>query len=255
MFKPCKPQFFNDGSTAYCQPCSLCPTGYRTELSCNKTADTKCAEIRLQRTEVLDQNLTHPATTPSYTVLKTTTGHHSAVPGDVILWAVPLAILILVLVMLTALISYMRLRKRGWNTTLRFSRRASYINAGFSSISATPANCDQGDFPSPDVLSAPLQKVLDNLDVLEELVILLDPESQGVKNTKHLASLLSFPATWINYTYSMKSSKSPLKTVLEGVTSRHPDWTVRHLVEVLQQIKRNDAIAVLSKIRLSEMTV
>ncbi|XP_033983750.1 IGF-like family receptor 1, partial [Trematomus bernacchii] len=75
----------------------------------------------------------------------------------------------------------------------------------------------------PNVLSAPLQTVLDNLDVLEELVILLDPESHGVKTTKHLASHCSFPATWITYTYSMKESKSPLKAVFEGVTSRHPD--------------------------------
>lgn len=105
------------------------------------------------------------------------------------------------------------------------------------------------------MLSAPLQVVLDNLDVLEELVILLDPESHGVKNTKHLASLFSFPSTWITYAYSMKDSKSPLKAVLEGVTSRHPDWTVGHLTKLLQQIERNDAITVLTKISLSEMAV
>ena len=90
--------------------------------------------------------------------------------------------------------------------------------------------------------------MLDNLDVLEELVILLDPESHGVKNTKHLASLCSFPATWINYTYSMKESRSPLNAVLEGVTSRNPDWTVGHLAKLLRHMERNDAIAVLAKL-------
>lgn len=104
-------------------------------------------------------------------------------------------------------------------------------------------------------MSAPLQTVLDNLDVLEELVILLDPESHAVKNTKHLASLCSFPATWITYTYSMKDSKSPLKAVLEGVTSRHPEWTVGHLAKLLRQMERNDAIALLARLRVNDMDV
>lgn len=97
--------------------------------------------------------------------------------------------------------------------------------------------------------------MLNNLDVLEELVILLDPESHGVKNTKHLASHCSFPSTWITYTYSMKDSKSPLKAVLEGVTSRHPEWTVGHLTKMLKLMERNDAIAVLAKLRLNDMDV
>lgn len=98
-------------------------------------------------------------------------------------------------------------------------------------------------------MAAPLQTVLDNLDVLEDLVILLDPETRGIKNTKHLASHCSFPSTWITYTYSMKDSKSPLKAVLEGVTSRNPDWTVGHLAKLLKQMGRNDAIAVLAKLK------
>lgn len=104
-------------------------------------------------------------------------------------------------------------------------------------------------------MSAPLQTVLDNLDVLEELVILLDPESLGVKNTKHLASHCSFSSTWITYTYSMRDIKSPLKAVLEGVTSKHPDWTVGHLAKMLRMMERNDAVFVLSKLRLTEMDV
>lgn len=107
----------------------------------------------------------------------------------------------------------------------------------------------------PDILSAPLQTVLDNLDVLEELVILLDPDNQIVKSTKHLASLCSFPSTWITYTYSMKDSKSPLKAVLEGVTSRHPDWTVANFAKLLRQMERNDAIAVLARIGLNEIAM
>lgn len=104
-------------------------------------------------------------------------------------------------------------------------------------------------------MSAPLRTVLDNLDVLEELVILLDPESLGVKNTKHLASHCSFSSTWITYTYSMKDIKSPLKALLEAVTSKNPDWTVGHLANKLRMMERNDAIVALTKLRLTEADV
>lgn len=107
----------------------------------------------------------------------------------------------------------------------------------------------------PNIMTAPLQTVLDNLDVLEDLVILLDPESRGVRNTKHLASLCSFPSTWITYTYSMKDSKSPLKAMLEGVISRNPDWTVGHLAKLLKLMERNDAIVALSKLTFDQMYV
>ena len=103
--------------------------------------------------------------------------------------------------------------------------------------------------------AAPLRVVLDDLDVLDELTILLDPEGHGVKCTRHLASHCSFPSTWINYTYSMKDSKSPLKTLLEGVTTRNPDWTVGHLARLLEEMGRTDAVVVLAKLRPSKYTV
>ncbi|CAL8248734.1 unnamed protein product [Lota lota] len=102
---------------------------------------------------------------------------------------------------------------------------------------------------SPQVQAAPLRVVLDDLDVLEELIILLDPEGNSVKGTRHLASYCSFPSTWINYAYSMRDSKSPLKTLLEGVTTRNPDWTVGHLARLLRVMGRSDAIVVLDKLK------
>lgn len=99
------------------------------------------------------------------------------------------------------------------------------------------------------IISAPVQAILNDLDVLEDLIILLDPETQGVKNTKHLASHCGFSSTWITYAYSMRDSKSPLRTVLEGVTSRQPDWRVGDMVKKLRMMKRNDAIAVLARLR------
>lgn len=145
-------------------------------------------------------------------------------------------------------------RRKGWRPTVVY-RRSSSISEELPQLRTAVCNYDPKDNLSPEILSAPLQTVMDNLDVLEQLVILLDPDSPGVKNTKHLASHCSFSSAWITYTYSMRESKSPLKAVLEGVTSRHPDWTVGHLAKLLKQMDRNDALTVLAQLRLNKMAV
>ncbi|MGH0183405.1 UNVERIFIED_CONTAM: hypothetical protein FKN15_011963 [Acipenser sinensis] len=80
------------------------------------------------------------------------------------------------------------------------------------------------------------------------MVMLLDPESPNSRTTRHLAARCSFPATWINYTYSMRDSKSPLKAVLEAVSAKWPDWTVGQLARVLADMGRNDAVKILAKL-------
>ncbi|ROL50182.1 IGF-like family receptor 1 [Anabarilius grahami] len=101
---------------------------------------------------------------------------------------------------------------------------------------------------APEVQGKPLKTVLNNLDVLEELVLVLDPDISGAKNTRHLAAQCSFSFAWINYAYSMKDHKSPLVAVLEGVVTKNPDWTVGHLAELLTTIGRNDALEILAKL-------
>ncbi|TWW79374.1 IGF-like family receptor 1 [Takifugu flavidus] len=122
-------------------------------------------------------------------------------------------------------------------------KRLRTTEAGFE------VNGTEEDTLDSAIVSAPIQTVLNDLDVLEDLMILLDPETQGVKNTKHLASHCGFSSTWITYAYSMRDCKSPLKAVLEGITSRQPDWTVGDLVKMLRLMERNDAIAMLSRLR------
>ncbi|KAM3615098.1 uncharacterized protein V6R79_023232 [Siganus canaliculatus] len=239
----CKPGTFNTGKWAYCQKCSSCGQGYDVVSPCNTTSDTLC-----QRTTD-DPVTTNKGSSP--TPRATISSPHTFPDSSVKLWAIPL-ILLITIALIVLCIFFMK-RKRGQNAMQTFNRRSSYINVGFSSHPAAPGHSDLETFLSPTILSAPLQTVLNNLDILEELVILLDPENQGVKGTKHLASLCSFPSTWITYTYSMKDSKSPLKAVLEGVTSRHPEWTVGNLTKLLKTMKRNDAIAVLAKLRVNEM--
>ncbi|XP_068592647.1 IGF-like family receptor 1 [Cebidichthys violaceus] len=261
-FTKCKDDTFNDGSGPNCHPCAPCPPGVNISSPCNTTSNTKCQDPGTGATGVpAEPTTSHYGSRLFITTIQTNQGSsfkpHAAtirnplypVPAGhdlVILWTIPFSILIsIMLVVICACLIYMK-RKRG---------RSLYIRAGFSPLSAPPGSNDLEHILSPDILSAPLQTVLDNLDVLEELVILLDPENQGVKNTKHLASHCSFPATWITYTYSMKESKSPLKAVLEGVTSRHPDWTVGHLARLLKHMERNDTFAVLAKLGLNEMQV
>ncbi|XP_063341022.1 IGF-like family receptor 1 [Pelmatolapia mariae] len=266
--KPCKTNTFNNGSSFYCKPCSTCPLGFQTERPCNTTADTVCGKVPVtQRIPTTNFPVTKPPTTsqdassatssasttlayqrPNLTPTPPPSAPHS-VSGAA--WAVPLAILISIV--LAALSAYVFGLKR--KRAKAFCRQPSYINDGFAPLTGSSNGSDVEDILCADILSAPLQTVLDNLDVLEELVILLDPESHVRKSTKHLASHCAFPSTWITYTYSMKDSKSPLKAVLEGVTCKNPDWTVGHLAKLLKHMERNDAIAALAKLKTNKTEV
>ncbi|XP_054903959.1 IGF-like family receptor 1 [Poeciliopsis prolifica] len=250
--KKCKSNTFNDGSQYYCLPCSTCLPGSSVLKNCTSISNTVCQKIRNESTttttNALPKSTTHAAksfrTEPTIQryIPTSSSSQHAA------LWTIP--IIIIVLIFLSAALCALMMRKRrGVCKKAFYMRRTSYQNEGFSPIQAERSSEVLYDMLNANILSAPLHKVLDDLDVLEELVILLDPDTQGIKSTKHLASLCSFPSTWITYTYSMKDTKSPLKAVLEGVTSKQPDWTVGHLAKLLRQMNRNDAISVLAKLR------
>uniref|UniRef100_A0A3Q2DS49 IGF-like family receptor 1 n=1 Tax=Cyprinodon variegatus TaxID=28743 RepID=A0A3Q2DS49_CYPVA len=280
-FRECPSNTFNDGTFDKCRTCSPCPIGLFELKPCNSTSDTVCQEERSTAATLSD-----PATTfaPSSSTAAATQKYstHSLPEGgsvpnaalcelhrpksqnlnfccptffpyilSVLFFKGAVPITIIVFIMLAAAICALKMKKkRGLCKSVFYRRRMSYKNEGFSPISSSGTNTEAlEDILNSQILSAPLHAVLDDLDVLEELVILLDPDTQGIKSTKHLASHCSFPSTWITYTYSMKDSKSPLKAVLEAVTSKQPDWTVGHLANLLRQMGRNDAITVLAKLR------
>ncbi|XP_058503039.1 IGF-like family receptor 1 [Solea solea] len=252
-FRECRDNTYNDGSRAHCRPCTPCPPGYFIIGSCNSTTDTQC---RSQKTPVTESttsqhDATFPSNAPTTTYNATSTGQTDAAGVQ---WEVPVILISIFLVLLSACIIYKKWT-RGRCRLLCYRRKSSIIAEGFSALSAPAGNCDLDAILIPGIQSAPLQTVLDNLDVLEELVILLDPDNQKVKNTRHLASHWSFPSTQINYIYSMKDIKSPLKAVLEAVASRHPDWTVGHLATLLRKMERNDAVAVLAQLRTETLAV
>lgn len=98
----------------------------------------------------------------------------------------------------------------------------------------------------------PLQLLLDDLDVLDELLILLDPDCSGLKNTRHLAAQCNFSSKWVTYAYSKRDNKSPLVALLEAIAARSPEWTVGQLAWCLHNIDRNDAVNVLKKLYPSQ---
>ncbi|XP_074837485.1 IGF-like family receptor 1 isoform X2 [Carettochelys insculpta] len=108
----------------------------------------------------------------------------------------------------------------------------------------TPALCPKG------LGGLPLQRLLDNADALEELIMLLDPEGKAGGGTRHLAARYGLSATWIDYAYSLRSTRSPLRATLETVAARQPDATLGQLAGLLAAMGRQDALQVLHRVQL-----
>uniref|UniRef100_A0A8C7EZJ3 IGF-like family receptor 1 n=1 Tax=Oncorhynchus kisutch TaxID=8019 RepID=A0A8C7EZJ3_ONCKI len=239
--RPCAAQSFNNGSFVKCQPCFHCPPNHQRLSECNATTNTQCFiqsgitesmltshQFQIQQVQVSTSNPTTAKHIDPRLHGDSATSHVNHQTCLLSSWFSVLAFLLFI---------YIKKRRR--------RSRPFCFRTRHSPVVIFPRV-----LPGSDLQSAPLQTVLDNLDVLEELVILLDPESPGVKNTSHLASRCSFPATWITYTYSLRESKSPLRAVLEGVTTKHPEWTVGHLARLLREMDRNDTVVVLTKLSL-----
>ncbi|XDA83285.1 IGF-like family receptor 1 [Ovis aries] len=105
----------------------------------------------------------------------------------------------------------------------------------------------------PSLESQPLSRLLDELEVLEELILLLDPEPgpggrMACGTTRHLAARYGLPAAWSTFAYSLRPSRSPLRALIEMVVAREPSASLGQLGTHLAQIGRADALQVLSKL-------
>uniref|UniRef100_A0A2K5PU63 IGF-like family receptor 1 n=1 Tax=Cebus imitator TaxID=2715852 RepID=A0A2K5PU63_CEBIM len=101
--------------------------------------------------------------------------------------------------------------------------------------------------------SQPLSRLLDELEVLEELIVLLDPEpgpggGMAHGTTRHLAARYGLPAAWSTFAYSLRPSRSPLRALIEMVVAREPSASLGQLSTHLAQLGRADALGVLSKL-------
>ncbi|PNJ11202.1 IGFLR1 isoform 2 [Pongo abelii] len=113
-----------------------------------------------------------------------------------------------------------------------------------------------GPPPCPELsslASQPLSCLLDELEVLEELIVLLDPEpgpggGMAHGTTRHLAARYGLPAAWSTFAYSLRPSRSPLRALIEMVVAREPSASLGQLGTHLAQLGRADALRVLSKL-------
>ncbi|XP_068934711.1 IGF-like family receptor 1 isoform X2 [Petaurus breviceps papuanus] len=110
----------------------------------------------------------------------------------------------------------------------------------------------EGSVP-PNLAHQPLSGLLDELDVLEELIVLLDPEpgplgGSAWGTTRHLAARYGLPASWATFAYSLRPAHSPLRALLETVTARDPTAQLGQLADHLSQLGRGDALGVLHKL-------
>ncbi|KAK7156753.1 hypothetical protein R3I94_006712 [Phoxinus phoxinus] len=280
-YKPCENGTYNDGSHVKCHICSSCITPF---IACNTISDTicckqgeevfdgKCIPQPLQTTVITTARRTTTAASTSTaadsvgssSTSRTTTPPQSSIPPHVTGIYVFLGILsTLTLVCLFLVIR----RRRTKHLNEEFQKRNGAVRESLSkkgikgydqsvsyNIIKESDNSDHltgsAYLLASEIQGAPLKTVLNNLDVLEELVLVLDPDISGAKNTRHLAAQCSFSFAWINYAYSMKDHKSPLVAMLEGVVTKNPEWTVGHLAELLTAIGRNDAVEILAKLPL-----
>uniref|UniRef100_A0A8C8XN19 IGF-like family receptor 1 n=1 Tax=Panthera leo TaxID=9689 RepID=A0A8C8XN19_PANLE len=105
----------------------------------------------------------------------------------------------------------------------------------------------------PSLASQPLSRLLDELEVLEELIVLLDPEpgpggGMARGTTRHLAARYGVPAAWSTFAYSLRPSRSPLRALIEMVVAREPSASLGQFGTHLAQLGRADALQVLSKL-------
>ncbi|XP_029402565.1 IGF-like family receptor 1 isoform X2 [Mus pahari] len=246
-FKKCSPGYCNPNGTELCSQCSsgaAAPAHMespgRTHKQCRKKPIPPKAVCPLKPEEA------GPSSSPWRRSLgQTTVNEVFSQPGFVSPAVLPLAVLPLLLVLLLILAVVL----------LSLSKRKVRSRSCSSSAFGDPST-SLHYWPCPEfqgLASQPLSLLLDELEVLEELIMLLDPEpgpsgSMAYGTTRHLAARYGLPATWSTFAYSLRPSRSPLRALIEMVVAREPSATLGQLGTHLAQLGRTDALLVLSKL-------
>ncbi|KAM5296413.1 IGF-like family receptor 1 isoform 5-T8 [Glossophaga mutica] len=128
-----------------------------------------------------------------------------------------------------------------------------YPDSACGDPNTSPGSLEAPEAELPSLASQPLSCLLDELEVLEELIMLLDPEpgpggSLACGTTRHLAARYGLPAAWSTFAYSLRPSRSPLRALIEMVVAREPSASLGQLGTHLAQLGRVDALQVLSKL-------
>ncbi|XP_043936359.1 IGF-like family receptor 1 isoform X5 [Protopterus annectens] len=220
--RQCDDGKYNDGTHELCQECTNC-TSELLLKNCTKESNTLCCNPGEEKAP--DGTCRNKSKDWITTVL------------------VILAIVVIGTIFITVLIILQK-RKR---TSLCEENNESYAGDSNNPAAYVHFKCEN---QICDLEMIPLQKVLDNIDMLEELIMVLDPDVKNRKNTRHIAARYGLQANWIIYAYSRMDHYSPLKSVLEYVVSKNPDSTVQEFINILSQIGRNDAVKILQKMIL-----
>ncbi|XP_077696964.1 IGF-like family receptor 1 isoform X2 [Eretmochelys imbricata] len=259
----CPPRSFNNGQFLLCQPCSQCPPG--TQLSpCTPLQDTQCCPPgqrwgpagRCQPRCCFPDEQCHPKVrayldcsspaeapgaessasprSPTWLPPSEIPGRSGHAPGSALAPTSGTP------------------QCPGGHESRRDTAASSPMAKPHRLLPPQSTDKTSGNIAPPaghaGLWGAPLQHLLDNVDVLEELIMLLDPEGKAGGGTRHLAARYGLSATWIDYAYSLRSTRSPLRATLETVAARQPDATLGQLAGLLAALGRKDALQVLARV-------
>ncbi|XP_054567243.1 IGF-like family receptor 1 isoform X1 [Eptesicus fuscus] len=227
----CNPDFAE--LCGFCGSRTTAPTLERSRQRCReKPAPSKApCPLKRETTSVPSSQTTSPA------ISSTSRTSEHTVPWQALIFALPL---VLVLLVTSAAILLFALQ--------RHSLCHPYPGSNTSQGSLVASEAEL-----PNLASQPLSRLLDELEVLEELIVLLDPEpgpggALACGTTRHLAAKYGLPASWSTFAYSLRPSHSPLRALIEMVVAREPSASLGQLGTHLAQLGRADALQVLSKL-------
>ncbi|XP_037058208.1 IGF-like family receptor 1 [Peromyscus leucopus] len=256
-FRKCSPGHCNPNGTELCRPCSSGATTPARMESHSRT-QKQCRKKPIPPKEVCPLTTEETGVSSSPGPGQTTIPETSALSSVLPLTAPLLVLLILAVVLLLLFKRKARahpcpsLALGDPSTSARWPSPGSLEVLGSRSTRKTSL-LQLSSRELQSLASQPLARLLDELEVLEELIMLLDPEPgpSGIMaygTTRHLAARYGLPATWSTFAYSLRPHRSPLRALIEMVVAREPSATLGQLGIHLAQLGRADALQVLSKL-------
>ncbi|XP_036895569.1 IGF-like family receptor 1 [Sturnira hondurensis] len=248
-FTECPPGQCNPDFAELCSPCggrARVPTPAATQRRCGeKPAPTKePCPLKPETPSVPSSQESTSLTTSS----PSWTSEHTAPWQALLTIALPL---VLVLLVTSATILWLTWQRHSPHHHRKPGHSHSDLVHG--DLNPSPGSLKASKAELPNLASKPLSCLLDELEVLEELIVLLDPEpgpggSLACGTTRHLAARYGLPAAWSTFAYSLRPSRSPLQSLIEMVVAREPSASLAQLGTHLAQLGRVDALQVLSKL-------
>lgn len=255
-FRKCPPGQCNPNSAELCSPCgggALTLTHAGTQQRCReKSVPTKdpcplmleTVSSTLSSQEASSPEIYSPKQIPEYT------GPRQALPTFVL----PLVLVLLVTSAAILLLKVLQRHRccRQKKAILHLSPALAWGNS-HTPTPSSPGPPKASEAELPNLALQPLSRLLDELEVLEELIMLLDPEpgpggAVACGTTRHLAARYGLPAAWSTFAYSLRPSRSPLRALIEMVVAREPSTSLGQFGTHLAQLGRVDALQVLCKL-------